>query len=75
MKSPSRRPKTKERYFTSTYRYGSQRVSTRRARSSKSNDRRTMTSVECPECGSMNCKQRIFDIKCYDCGVVIEGDA
>ncbi len=40
----------------------------------KADRRRTMENVECPECGSLNCKQRIFEIKCYDCGVVIEGD-
>ncbi len=67
------RSKTKERYFTYTdksipkYKGG-------KAGQLKANSGIKMKSIECPECQSMNCKQRRFNIKCYECGVIIEDE-
>ena len=68
----TRRSQTKERYFTLVER-------TIRHRGAKAGQLRTNTKIknkatECPECQSMNCKQRRFDIKCYNCGVVIDDE-
>ena len=66
------RSNTKERYFPNFSegripKHKSWKASQLRANSGIKNKR-----TECPECQSMNCKQRRFDIKCYECGVIIE---
>ena len=66
------RSNTKERYFRVTdksIRHYGGKAGQLRANSTIKNK-----ATECPECQSMNCKQRRFDIKCYNCGVIIQND-
>ncbi len=37
-------------------------------------ERATRENIECTECGSWNCKQGRFVIKCYDCGLMVDCD-
>ena len=66
------RSNTKERYFTVTDKSVKHRPG--KANQSRADTKIKNKATECPECQSMNCKQRRFDIKCYNCGVVIEDD-
>ena len=29
-------------------------------------------STTCEECGSSNCKKRMQDVKCYNCGLIVK---
>ncbi len=60
--------KTKERYFPITIRPKSKKAM--KGSQITANSRIKNKSVICEECKSDNCKQRTFDIKCYNCGVV-----
>lgn len=66
----TRESKTKEKFFPRDYTPRRSRAS--KGSMSRSNARKSNERIECPECGSWNCKQRVFNIKCYDCGVIIE---
>ena len=67
------RSNTIERYFY-VLEQKFPRHSPSKASQSRTNSKIKNKSTECPECQSMNCKHRRFDIKCYNCGVVIEDE-
>ncbi len=66
------RPQTKERYFPISSQPPKHVPG--KAGQLKANSGIKNKAVMCPECKSMNCKQRTFNIKCYNCGVIIDNE-
>lgn len=66
------RSNTRERYFPFPYENSLPKHKSSKASQLRANSGIKNKATECPECQSMNCKQRRFNIKCYDCGVIIE---
>ncbi len=38
----------------------------------RANNRKGSPFTFCEECGSSNCKKRMQDVKCYNCGLIVK---